>query len=274
MGLDQLEIYLAQRIIPATNGYAFFAFKYLVAGNYAVIQFFINGVNYANLNHFTSNPLTNAGSNFVIGYNTDMKADDIFIINRALTDTQMDSLRNLPNTNCAAPTITSQISGNSATLCEGSTLTLTCAASGSNLSYQWKHNGVNVGTNLNTFSVVSTPAATGAYTCVVSNSCGTATTDPFNFTAYTSPAITSQINGSPNSNCVGSNLTLNITATGSNLSYQWKRDGVNVGTNSSTLNIPSAATTDGGNYTCVITGTCGTVTSNSYSMGVVQNPTC
>lgn len=223
--------------------------------------------------NYTGVAPSSTGTNFVIGLNTDMKADDIFIINRALTDTQMDSLRNLPNSVCAAPTITSQISGNSATLCAGSTLTLECAASGSNLSYQWKHNGANVGTNLNTFSVVSTPAATGAYTCVVTNSCGTATTDPFNFTAYTSPAITAQINGSPNNICEGTNITLNIGATGSNLTYQWKRNGINIGTNSSSLNIPNATTANTANYTCVVTGTCDVATSNSFTLNVLPNPT-
>lgn len=59
-----------------------------------------------------------------------------------------------------------------------------------------------------------------------------------------------------------SNYTFSVTATGTGLTYQWRRDGVNISgaTNSSyTTNIVAT-------YTVVITGTCGSVTSGGRTL--------
>lgn len=76
----------------------------------------------------------------------------------------------------------------------------------------------------------------------------------------TAPAITTQpVSGTTNG---VSNYTFSVVATGTGLTYQWRRDGVNIAgaTNSSyTTNIPAT-------YTVVITGTCGTVTSGGRTL--------
>jgi hypothetical protein len=79
--------------------------------------------------------------------------------------------------------------------------------------------------------------------------------------------ITAQITGT-NSACLGDAINLDVTATGTNLNYQWKRGTTNVGTNSSTLNIPSATSNDlNVNYTCQVTDAdgCG-ITTNNYNV--------
>lgn len=81
-----------------------------------------------------------------------------------------------------------------------------------------------------------------------------------NFTIGAAPSIT----GQPMSMTVvsGSNATLTVTATGTNLMYQWQVEVtggtfVNVnGATSSTLNFTPALVSNGGNYRVVVSGTC------------------
>ena len=69
--------------------------------------------------------------------------------------------------------------------------------------------------------------------------------------------------------CAGNTANFSVTASGTGtLSYQWKKDGSNVGTNSSTLSIANAQEVNAGNYTVDVTGTCGTVTSSTALLTV------
>jgi hypothetical protein len=76
--------------------------------------------------------------------------------------------------------------------------------------------------------------------------------------------------------CVGSSASFLVTATGTNLTYQWRKgisnltNGGNIsGATSNTLTINPAGTSDGAvNYNVVVTGTYGNVTSNNASLVV------
>lgn len=60
---------------------------------------------------------------------------------------------------------------------------------------------------------------------------------------------------------VGENITLTASASGSELNYQWKKDGVNIiGETSATLTINNCQTTDEGTYSCEISNSCGSIT--------------
>jgi len=68
-------------------------------------------------------------------------------------------------------------------------------------------------------------------------------------------------------------FTLTITATGANLplSYQWRKNGGNVGSNSNTFTVSNVAVGDAGNYDCVITDALmNTVTSDISVVGVLH----
>ncbi|MBC7771776.1 MAG: immunoglobulin domain-containing protein [Pyrinomonadaceae bacterium] len=76
----------------------------------------------------------------------------------------------------------------------------------------------------------------------------------------------------------GANVTISVVATGSGLSYQWKRDNIDVvnnaqyaGATSATLTITGADVTLVGKYTCVVSNVNGSVTSN-YSYLSVRAP--
>lgn len=73
--------------------------------------------------------------------------------------------------------------------------------------------------------------------------------------------------------CQGDSIRLNVRATGSELKYQWRRNGENIeGATDSTFLIKSAAVSDEGKYDVVINNQCGTDTSEIANVGVMITP--
>jgi hypothetical protein len=66
--------------------------------------------------------------------------------------------------------------------------------------------------------------------------------------------------------------TFTVGATGTALSYQWRRNGQNVGTNSSSLVIPSATPEDAGEYDVVVSNGSGQVTSVKVRLDIRSAP--
>jgi hypothetical protein len=86
---------------------------------------------------------------------------------------------------------------------------------------------------------------------------------------YTYQGTTITSNPIPVTTCVGSSFGLSVGASGkAPLSYEWKKDGSVVGTNSSSYTVSSASTTNAGSYSVTVTGSCGIVTSNSAVVSV------
>ncbi len=81
------------------------------------------------------------------------------------------------------------------------------------------------------------------------------------------PSITQQ----PQSQTVdeGANVTFSVTADGTDLLYQWRKDGQNIsGATSSSLTLTSVTTDDAGDYDVVVYNDCGSVTSNTATLTV------
>lgn len=73
--------------------------------------------------------------------------------------------------------------------------------------------------------------------------------------------------------CSGTNQSLSVTATGVNLSYQWRKDAVNItGANGSSLNFAPLNSGDAGAYSVVVSNNCGSVTSNSVNVTATGVP--
>lgn len=79
----------------------------------------------------------------------------------------------------------------------------------------------------------------------------------------------------PRSVLAGQNATFNVTASGSNLTYQWRKGTTNLPSNSryqgsttATLTIVGVTTTDAGNYNVVVTNTCGSTPSGNALLSV------
>jgi hypothetical protein len=161
------------------------------------------------------------------------------------------------------------------TLCAGNTVNFSVTASGTGtLSYQWKQDGTNVGTNSAALSVANTQAVNaGTYTVDVTGTCGTLTSN--NALLTVNPLTTISTQPVATSGCEGQNTTFTVVAAGTGvLSYQWKFGGVNIsGATSANYNIVSTTSADDGAYLVAVTGGCGTaVNSNTVALNVFASP--
>lgn len=162
---------------------------------------------------------------------------------------------------CTPPFV--EVSPNGADLCAGQPLALFVSASGSApLEYQWRHNGVPiVGATSATFSIITSQTTdTGSYDVLVTNPCGGANSSAAQVTVLALPAITTP--PASQSACSGDSVTLSVTASGTDLSYQWHHDSVPIaGATASTLVLDPITPAEGGSYEVAVTSSCGTVTS-------------
>jgi hypothetical protein len=171
------------------------------------------------------------------------------------------------------PNMTQQPSG--ATKCVGESATFTVAATGTGLTFQWRKDGNNIaGATANSFTInpVTTDDA-GNYDCVVSGVCPPAvTSNAVTLTVNTPPAIDNQPTDA--TKCVGESVTFSVSATGTALTFQWRKAGANVaGATSSNFTIGSVTTDDAGSYDCVISGACSpSATSNAVTLTVNTPP--
>ncbi len=142
-----------------------------------------------------------------------------------------------------------------ATVCAGQSNQFCITANGTTISYQWQRNGTNIA---NATSACYTATQAGAYRCVVSNSCGSLTSNAATLTVNTSPTVTTHpVAGTV---CSGDTYSLCVSATGTGpLNYQWQRNSVNI----ANANAACYAATTTGTYRCIITNACGQATSNS-----------
>ncbi|MBP6686531.1 MAG: hypothetical protein KA160_01630, partial [Lacibacter sp.] len=144
-------------------------------------------------------------------------------------------------------------------------------------SYQWKLNGNNIGTNSNTYT--NAALVNGDIITVVMTSslaCASPTTATSNaiVMAVTATVVSAvSIAANPgNTICIGTSVTFTATPTnGGTPSYQWKLNGANVGTNSSTYTSTTLA--NGNVISCVMTSSLAcaspaTATSNTITMSV------
>ncbi len=176
------------------------------------------------------------------------------------------------NSTATAPAITTQPS--SQTVTAGASVSFTVAASGTSpLTYQWKKSGTAIsGATSATYTIASAQSAdAGSYTCVVTNSVGSATSNAATLTvsaAATAPAITTQPTNT--SVTAGSAATFAVVASGTTpLSYQWYKGSAAItGATAATYSITSAQSADAGSYTCVVTNSAGSVTTNAATLSV------
>lgn len=171
------------------------------------------------------------------------------------------------------PAISSQPA--SATKCVAQSQTFSVTATGTMLTYQWRKAGVNItGATSSTYTIASvTTGDAGLYDIVISGTCTPSVTSSIVTLAInTLPAIT----GQPVSAilCSGQSQTFSVTATGTALTYQWRKAGIAIsGATSSSYNIAIVSFADVGNYDVVISGTCTPPqTSTSVSLAVNNTP--
>ena len=175
-----------------------------------------------------------------------------------------------------APSITS--GPINTTVSAGSRATLTVSASGSTpLSFQWRRNGINLSGQTSAILVLNncTSADAGSYSVQVSNSMGSQTSADATLTVTGAVAQAPGVAVNPVSQTVsaGANVTLFVTATGSGpLSFQWKRNGVDLaGETSAALQINSATSANAGDYAVVVSNDTGTAASATATITIAAS---
>lgn len=172
-----------------------------------------------------------------------------------------------------APLFTTQPA--SKTVIAPASATFAAAASGFPVpTYQWQKGGVNItGATSATLTIATTSLADAdTYTCVATNSIGTATSNGAVLTVQVPPAITAQPTGTTVT--AGTSVSFTVVATGTPApTYQWQKSSVNIaGATSATYTIASATLADAGAYTVVVTNPAGTVTSGAAVLTVNAPP--
>jgi uncharacterized delta-60 repeat protein len=174
------------------------------------------------------------------------------------------------------PLITRQPADLAATAGSSVTLTVTTNVT-ANVRYQWQRNGTPLtGATTATLTVANVQAAdVGAYTVAVTNAFGTTVSTAATLTLGAAPnAATLALTAAPQPQHAnaGSRVTLAVAATGTALTYQWKKDGVALAAaTSATYSIPSATGTDMGYYTVVVSSG-GSAIESSAAILTVATP--
>ncbi|HNR18874.1 MAG TPA: M4 family metallopeptidase [Bacteroidia bacterium] len=161
-----------------------------------------------------------------------------------------------------ASSVSAAISANgSTTFCTGGSVTLSVNNAVSGYNYQWLNNGANItGATLSSYVVT----ASGNYTCTISATCGSATS---NSIAVSASGITANVTPSGNVvTCGGSTVNLSSNS-GPGYVYQWLADGNPI----SGATLSTYSTTLSGNYSVQINSSCGNATSAATSVSI-SNP--
>jgi len=158
---------------------------------------------------------------------------------------------------------TASVSG-SAAICPGGSATIRANLTGAGpWTVTWSDGAVQSGVAVSPATRSVSPAATTVYTVtnVADVNCSSAGTGSAAVTVNALPAITTQ--PVAKNVCAGSTATFTVAATGTGLTYQWQKDGVNLvnggrfsGATGTTLTISSTTAADAGSYYVQVSGTC------------------
>jgi len=162
----------------------------------------------------------------------------------------------------------------STSICEGESLSLDIDVETSvPETYQWFLNGNPVVDSTNSHFIFDNAQASwsGDYYCEISNQFGTVTTSTFNIEIVVPVALNSQI--SDTTSCIGYNITLYVSASGTNPNFQWYFDNnIVLGGNDSIAIINNLSNAFEGVFYCEISNMCDTITSADINLTVNDLP--
>lgn len=171
-----------------------------------------------------------------------------------------------------APEFTRQPEG--FTICEGKVMTLSAAASGDNVTFQWmKGTQVLANETASTLSRVASDVDGGSYTVVVTNICGSKTSTAVDVVVDPLAKISTQ--PADVQFTQGGTITMSVVAAGRNIyNYQWYVNDVAIpGATNATLEIKNATTANAGSYYCEVTNLCGAVKTRNAVASITTGVT-
>jgi hypothetical protein len=200
----------------------------------------------------------------------------------ATTTTVVSNTITISVTTSVTPLVSiASITGNSN--CDGTSVTFSATPTngGATPAYQWALNGNLVGSSADTYSI-NTLLDQDVITCTMtsSNGCASPSTAIANsLTMTVVPNVTPSVSvtSAPgNTICAGTSVTFSATPTnGGTPSYQWTKNGNNVGTNTNTYADAALANNDAIVCTMISNATCATtnpVVSSVITITVNANP--
>lgn len=152
------------------------------------------------------------------------------------------------------------------TICEGQSATFTVATTAAGFTYMWYGPTGLIATTTNASYTIAnaTAANAGDYMVEVIDICGTTVLSNPAFLIIAQETIITTQPQEYTTVCVGQPVTLSVTATGTNLTYQWFKEGVAIaGATGPTFTISSSTLAYSGTYICSVTTFCG---STVYSI--------
>ncbi|MEY3313247.1 MAG: hypothetical protein RLZZ578_767 [Bacteroidota bacterium] len=159
--------------------------------------------------------------------------------------------------------------------CAGKTMSVSVTATGSNVRYQWYSNGTALtGETTSTFSRIAdtvTLPSEKEYFCIITSDCGTDTTIKVRFISLPAVAFVTIYPEEGVNVDFGTNFTFTANASGTNLTYKWYKDGVEInGANQASYTLINATRKDqNSKYKVEVTGDCGTISSKDINVTVV-----
>ncbi|WP_209319789.1 immunoglobulin domain-containing protein [Ancylomarina longa] len=146
----------------------------------------------------------------------------------------------------------------SKSVCENtSSVEFTAEFEGENLKYEWRKNELVIpGQTAPVLKLTNIQLDDGGvYTCRAYSNCGESISSEINLTVIPQLVINSELVDTEV--CDGEEVAFTTDVVGNNVSYQWKKDGVNIdGAVNANLNFTPASPDDNGYYTCVVSDDC------------------
>ncbi len=159
-------------------------------------------------------------------------------------------------------------------VCEGKALTLTVGADGTDLQYRWRRDGVDIPGGTQPVLEIKKLSAQegGVYDCVIYGCGGNTTSKSVLVTVGASPVITTQpvaVSG-----CEGETVSFTMDATGTNITFQWMKNGEPIPNATGKQLVLSKITLfDESTYSCVVEGACTpSATTNGVKLNIVERP--
>lgn len=179
-------------------------------------------------------------------------------------------------------------------ICAGGSASLSVAATGTGLFYQWQssttttgpwtdvaNSGEIAGATTATLMLAEQPGIVGVYfRCRVTACSNQVFSNAARILGVDSVPVAITTHPASRNVCAQSSgpVIMSVTSTGSNPSYRWKRNGADLsdrpgltGATSPTLTLSAPIAADAGTYTCTVSNACGGVTSSPASL-VVNEP--
>lgn len=156
--------------------------------------------------------------------------------------------------------------------CQGQPATFAVVATGGSLQYQWQKDGQDIADATNAYYTISAvdPNDAGQYGVVVGNPCGQETSTSATLTVDETLSIIAQ--PQDEKLCIGDEYMLIVVTAGTNVSYQWRKDGEDiVDATGNTYTISDADPNDAGDYDVAVSNNCGEIISDAAEVSVVSD---